>query len=211
MSERVAEPLPRVIVLAGPSGSGKTRLSRRLALPVLNLDDFYKDGTDPSLPRMELAGGTPIVDWDDPASWRADDAVAAICALCESGRAELPVYEIARNARTGSHVLDLGGAPYFLAEGIFAQEIVGACRDRGVLADAVCLTQNPWVTFLRRLSRDLREHRKPPLVLVRRGLHLVRTHRAVVEHARQRGCRVLHPDQAYAELRALVLRGSSRR
>ncbi len=58
----------RVIVLAGPSGSGKSRLSRRVGLPVLNLDDFYKDGSDPSLPRVDL-GHESIVDWDDPASW----------------------------------------------------------------------------------------------------------------------------------------------
>ena len=41
----------RVIVLAGPSGAGKSRLAERLGLPVLRLDDFYKSGGDPTLPR----------------------------------------------------------------------------------------------------------------------------------------------------------------
>ena len=41
---------------------------------------------------------------------------------------------------------------------------------RGLLAAAYCVRQHPLVTFWRRLTRDLREHRKPPLVLVRRGL-----------------------------------------
>jgi len=100
----------RVIVIAGPSGSGKSRLSRRLALPVLNLDDFYKDGGDPSLPRIHLAGGEPIVDWDDPASWLADDAVATIEKLCTGGSADVPVYDIADSRRTGHRVLDLGQA-----------------------------------------------------------------------------------------------------
>ena len=73
-----------------------------------------------------------------------------------------------------------------------------------LLADAICVTQHPAVTFVRRLTRDLREHRKPPTVLVRRGLHLLREQRTVVEHAAALGCRVLHPDQAYAEIRGLV-------
>ena len=34
-----------------------------------------------------------------------------------------------------------------------------------------------------RLSRDLREHRKPPLVLVRRGFALMRDQQRVVGHA----------------------------
>ena len=46
-------PLPaRVILLAGPSGSGKSSLAARAGLPVLALDDFYKDGDDPSLPLL---------------------------------------------------------------------------------------------------------------------------------------------------------------
>jgi len=194
----------RVIVLAGPSGSGKTRLCARLGLPVLTLDDFYKDGDDPTLPVIDLAGGAPIVDWDSPGSWRAADAMAAIEDLCASGRADVPTYDIARSRRTGHRVLELGAARCFVAEGIFAQEIVGECRRRGLLAEAICLTQHPVVTFVRRLSRDLREHRKPPLVLVRRGLHLLREQRRVVAHAEALGCRALHPERAYAEIRALA-------
>lgn len=192
----------RVIVIAGPSGSGKSRLSRRLALPVLNLDDFYKDGGDPSLPRIHLAGGEPIVDWDDPASWLADDAVATIEKLCTGGSADVPVYDIADSRRTGHRVLDLGDADRFVAEGIFAQEIVAACRERDLLAEAVCLDRPAALVFLLRLTRDLREHRKPPWVLVRRGLHLMWQQRAVVEHARALGCRVVGIERAVAELAA---------
>jgi uridine kinase len=196
-------PVPvRVIVIAGPSGSGKSRLSRQLGLPVLNLDDFYKEGDDPTLPRLDLAGGEPIVDWDDPASWLAEDAVATIEKLCADRSAEVPVYDIARSRRTGHRVLELGAVDRFVAEGIFAQEVVGACRERGLLADAVCLSRSALLVFVLRLTRDLREHRKPPWVLVRRGLHLMWQQREVVDHARTLGCRVVGIEQATAELRA---------
>ena len=194
----------QVIVLAGPSGAGKTHLAERVGLPVLRLDDFYKDGDDPTLPRIDLAGGDPIVDWDDPGSWNAEAAVAAVEELCRNGSTDAPVYDIAMNSRTGHRVLDLGGSAYFVAEGIFAQEIVAECRRRRLLADAVCVTQHPVVTFVRRLTRDLREHRKPPFVLVRRGLHLLLAQRELVTRAEKLGCRALSPEAAYREIRALT-------
>ncbi|WP_245916429.1 uridine kinase family protein [Nocardioides gansuensis] len=190
----------RVIVLAGPSGAGKSRLAERLGVPVLRLDDFYKDGHDPSLPLITDGANAGLVDWDHPDSWLHDDALAALEALCRDGKVDVPVYEISRNGRTGSRILDLEGAELFVAEGIFAPEIVPECRARGLLAAAYCLTQQPLVTFWRRLTRDLREHRKPPLVLLRRGVALLRDQRRVVAHAQQLGCRVATPDRAYAEL-----------
>src|SRR5689334_426399 len=193
----------QVVVLAGPSGSGKTRLAERLGLPVLRLDDFYKDGDDPTLPVIDHGANTGITDWDVPESWHCADAVAAIEALCRDGRATVPVYEIAANARTGTQALDLGDSPLFLAEGIFAAEVVPQLVSRGELAAAYCLTQHPVVTFWRRLTRDLREHRKPPLVLVRRGWALLRDQRRVVSHAVGRGCRPVSPDQAFTEIHAL--------
>jgi uridine kinase len=197
----------RVIVLAGPSGSGKSRLAERLGLPVLRLDDFYKQGDDPTLPHLELAGGEAIVDWDHPESWNLADAVVSVEELCRTGQTDAPVYDIATSARTGHRVLDLGDAAYFVAEGIFAQEIVAECERRQLVAAALCVTQHPAVTFVRRLSRDLREHRKPPFYLVRRGLHLLAEQRAVVSRAERLGCRVVSPDAAYAEVTGLVRLG----
>jgi uridine kinase len=166
----------QVVVLAGPSGAGKSRLAERLGLPVLRLDDFYKDGDDPSLPRITHGANAGLVDWDHPDSWHEADALAALRELCATGRTEVPVYEIARNGRCGTHTVEL--------------------------AAAYCITHHPLVTFWRRLTRDLREHRKPPLVLVRRGLALLRDQQRVVSHAVRQGCRRATGDQAYAELSA---------
>ena len=193
----------RVIVLAGPSGAGKSRLAERLGLPVLRLDDFYRDGDDPRLPVVTQGAHQGMTDWDHPDSWLLDDAVATLEQLCREGSAEVPVYEIARNGRSGSRRLDLDGAPLFVAEGIFAPEGVGPCADRGVLAAAYCLRLHPLVTFWRRLTRDLRERRKPPLVLARRGWALLRAERQVVAHAVARGCLPMTPDEAYADVQRL--------
>jgi uridine kinase len=200
----------RVIVLAGPSGAGKSRLAERIGLPVLRLDDFYKSAGDPTLPRITAGANAGIVDWDDPGSWLLDDAMAALDELCRDGRAEVPVYDIARDGRCGWQKLDLDGHDLFVAEGIFAQEVVPHCERAGLLAAAYCVRQHPVVTFWRRLTRDLREHRKPPLVLLRRGLALLRDQQRVVAHAVERGCVPVRPDQAYAAVGRLVGTGSRR-
>ena len=190
-------------MLAGPSGSGKSHLAERLGLPLLRLDDFYRDGSDPALPRITAGANAGLVDWDDPASWLGDEAVAALTTLCRTGTVETPVYSISANGRTGTQALSLSGSPLVVAEGIFAHHVVGPMRDAGLLAAAYCLRQHPVVTFWRRLSRDLREHRKPPLVLLRRGLALARAQRRIVAEAVAAGCTSVSADEAYAQFRRL--------
>ena len=194
----------QVIVLAGPSGAGKSRLAERLGLPVLRLDDFYKDGADPSLPRIADGPNAGLVDWDHPDSWLPEDAVKTIATLCETGTADVPVYDIAHDGRTGWQELSLGDSPFFVAEGIFAQDIVADCRHAGLLAAAYCVTQSPSVTFWRRLARDLRERRKPPFVLVRRGLALMRAQPRVVADAAAKGCAAVYPKHGYVAIDELT-------
>ena len=181
----------KVVLLAGASGSGKTSLTRRVGLPVLALDDFYRDAADADDPAADppMPRRFGIVDWDDPASWSADDAMAAIERLCVQGWADVPVYDIPTSRRTGTARLDLGGAPLFVAEGIFAAELVDRARAAGVLADAICLSLHPAVTFGRRLLRDLAESRKPPVTLVRRGLALARQEPGMKARWTALGCR----------------------
>ncbi|GHA67221.1 hypothetical protein GCM10010305_06590 [Streptomyces termitum] len=194
------QPIPtRVVLLAGPSGSGKSYLAAAAGLPVLRLDDFYKEAGDPSLPLVE---GSSDVDWDSPRSWDADTAVAAIVELCRTGRTDVPVYSIASSSRTGADRLDIGRTPLFVAEGIFAAELVARCRELGVLADALCLRGRPSTTFRRRLLRDLKEGRKSVPFLLRRGWRLMRAERAIVARQTSLGAHPCAKPEALGRLAA---------
>lgn len=108
-----------VVVLAGPSGSGKSRLADRIGLPLLRLDDFYRSAGDPALPR----GADGLVDWDDPASWLHDEAVAAVADLCSDGRVRMPTYAAA--------VLDANDP-----DAVFGAAALGVRRPRRLRRDA---------------------------------------------------------------------------
>jgi uridine kinase len=191
---------PRVILLTGPSGSGKSRLSARSGLPVMRLDDFYKEAGDPTLPPLPHGHG---VDWDSPASWDAEAAVAAVRELCARGRTTVPLYDISLSARVGKETLTLDGARLFIAEGIFAADIASRCRELGLLADAICLRGRPSTTFRRRLLRDLREGRKSAPFLLRRGWRLMRAEEAIVARHRELGAHPCARDEAAARIRRL--------
>ncbi|MFH8607853.1 uridine kinase [Streptomyces sp. NPDC018029] len=193
-------PIPtRVVLLTGPSGSGKSSFAARSGLPVLCLDDFYKEAGDPTLPQVP---GSADIDWDSPASWDADVAVAAIEELCRTGHTKVPVYDIATSSRVGREILDIGRTPLFIAEGIFAADIVERCRELDVLADAICLRGRPSTTFRRRLLRDLREGRKSVPFLLRRGWRLMRAERAIVTRQAALGAHPCGKDEALGRVAA---------
>ncbi len=186
----------RVILLAGPSGSGKSTLVRAAGLPMVYLDDFYKAGSDPTLPRQAELG---IVDWDDPASWDAQGALTALTTLCRRGTCAVPVYDIAADGPTGTRMVHVGSGP-FVAEGIFAPELVAMLRAAGLLLDAIVVVRDPWKNFVRRAARDLRERRKPPGTILRRGWQLYGREPGIVDAARAAGCRPLSAAQTRAAL-----------
>lgn len=189
----------QVVLVAGPSGSGKSHLARSSGLPVLCLDEFYKDGDDPTCPRESSLG---IVDWDDPAAWDAEAAMTAIETICRTGSCEVPTYDISTDRAVGTTRFDRGEHPVFVAEGVFVAEVVRRCRDAGLLADALVITRAPWKNFARRLARDLAERRKPPLTLLRRGRSLMTQELALVSSLVRAGCRPVDAAGAAAALRA---------
>jgi uridine kinase len=196
----------RVVLLAGPSGTGKSHLAELVGLPVVRLDDFYRDGDDKAMPRSPLG----IVDWDHPGAWDADRAVAALETLCTTGSADLPIYDISADGTVGHRPVSTEGSPLVIAEGIFADQIVAALRERNLLAAAICVRHHRLVTFVRRFQRDLREHRKPPFTLLRRGLLLLRDDPRVVRRCLDAGCEPLHPKAARRRITELLATAKAR-
>ena len=187
----------RVVVLSGPSGSGKSRLAERLhrrhGWPIVRLDDFYKDLDAPDLPRSEELG---MVDWDHPDSWDREAAVAALARLCRSGSVELPVYDISVSRAIDRHAVTAGPTDLVLAEGIFAAETIAGLASTGLLHSAWCIRHHRLHTFGLRLVRDLRERRKPPLTLLRRGAVLMRREPEVIARHLALGARCATPRAA---------------
>ena len=194
----------RVVLLAGPSGAGKSRLASRLASrsgwPVVRLDDFYREVDDPRLPRSPLG----IADWDHPGSWNTDAALETLRTLTETGEVEVPVYDIASSRVRGQRRLTVLPGDHVLAEGLFAGRLIEALRAEDLLTDALCVRQNRYVTAVRRLVRDLAERRKPPHILVRRGLSLLRDEPGVVAAAAAAGARPITPREAERHLAPLL-------
>lgn len=176
-----------VIVLTGPSGSGKTSLASRVGLTSVSLDHFYRDDTEPEMPRLR----PDVIDWDDPRSWNKEEALAALTNLCTTGQAQVPIYDIPTNRRTGLATVSLGDDKVFIAEGVFAAELVEPLREAGLLADAICIARSPLRNAWFRLLRDLAEGRKSVPVLLFRGVVLAKAEPKKIEAWKGQGCRAV--------------------
>ncbi|MEP7034171.1 MAG: ATP-binding protein [Dermatophilaceae bacterium] len=190
--------------MAGPSGAGKSRLAAHLhdlhGWPIVRLDDFYRDGDDPSLPFLPM--GVP--DWDNPRSWDGDRAVQALVGLCENGAVDVPAYDISSSRALGHCAVTAEPGQLILAEGIFAADIIAALAAEDILAAAYCVHAGPWLTFCRRLVRDLAGRRKSPWVLWRRGLILCRKEPEIVARHVRLGARPVSAAEARAAITTLV-------
>lgn len=188
-----------IILLAGPSGSGKSHLTHMADLPELRLDDFYRDHDEPGLPMVR-----DMVDWDDVASWNLPVAVEALGELATTGHTVVPCYDISRSRADGNHVVEVGDAPAVIAEGIFAPDLLEPCLQAGLNVLPIWLDRPRWLNFARRLVRDLRQHRKSPPVLVRRGLALRRAEPALRSRAIVMGFQPMSMRRASATVAALM-------
>ena len=192
------------MIVAGPSGAGKSRLAARLqdryGWPIVRLDDFYRDGDDPSLPILPIG----ITDWDNARSWRADAAVDALVALCQNGVTDLPTYDIGSSRAVGHSTVTARSGQLILAEGIFAAEIIAGLADTDTLAAAYCVHTGRWLTFWRRLIRDLAQRRKPPWILWRRGLSLCSQEPEIVARHVRLGAEPVSATEAMTAIAALV-------
>jgi len=186
------------VLIAGASGSGKSRLAHLAGCPCLRLDDFYFDADHPDLPRSPIG----IVDWDDPRCWDAGAAVTALKELLATGQVEAPAYSISESRRVGSHEVRLDGAACLTAEGIFAIEFLATCRAAGLDPEAIYLDRPGFVVFWLRLRRDLAKKRKPPGILLRRGLALWRAQPALKRKALAAGFTPMSMRAAVASLAA---------
>ncbi|WP_421119693.1 uridine kinase [Aquihabitans daechungensis] len=197
-SQRCAD----VVLLVGPSGSGKTYLARSVGLPVLALDDFYHPDTAPGLPRHPDGK----VDWEHPGSWDPDAAVDALEELCCGEEVVVPDYSFSENRAVATKVVRRDGARVVVAEGIFAAELIEPLRACGLLVDALLIRQNRWITFARRLVRDLRESRKSRWYLVTQGWAKAWSEPAVVARQLGQGARPVSKPEARAILAELAAR-----
>lgn len=198
--ESVDSPLVRtVILLAGPSGSGKSRLVRTSGAAQLRLDDFYLDHDAPGLPRRPDG----LVDWDDVGSWNMESAIAALDEVLRTGGCTAPDYSISLSRAQGSHRVELGSGRVLIAEGIFAPDLLAACRERGIDVTPLWLDRSRHANFSRRLRRDLANKRKPPLVLLERGGRLWREEPGKRRRAVELGFRPIGMRQAVALVRQL--------
>lgn len=171
-SQSTAAPELCLVLLGGASGSGKSYLAQRFGHPALSLDDFYREIAEDQvspLPRTPYGE----IDWDHPGTWNTAAAVAAVGLLLRDGEVEVPDYSIATSSIVGSRTVTMADGP-LVAEGVFAATALPALRAAGVNVVAWYVDVPALLTAVSRFVRDVREHRKPLLFLIKRGFALYR-------------------------------------
>ena len=98
----------------------------------------------------------------------------------------------------------MGDATAVVAEGIFALDLLDPCLRAGMEVLPIWLDRPRWFNFARRLIRDLRQHRKSPPVLIRRGLALCQAEPALRSRAIVMGFQPMSMRRASATVASLM-------
>ena len=133
-------------------------------------------------------------------------ALDALERFCCDEDVVVPDYSFSANRSVGTKRISRDGQRVVVAEGIFAAELIAPLRAEGLLADALLVRQNRWVTFARRLVRDLRESRKSRWYLVTQGWAKAKAEPAIVAAQRAKGARPVSKPQARTILTELAAR-----
>lgn len=194
----------RVLLISGPSGSGKSRLASALhaahGWPIVELDDFYRDGRDPLLPTSTL--GLP--DWDHVSAWDREAALNTLHTLTHAREVTIPRYDISTSRVNGMRVVRAPEAPIIVAEGIFAAHLITPLDAQELLAGAWCIRDRPWFTFAKRFARDVRQRRKSVPTLWRRGHQLRRAEPGIVEDQIGMGAAPMSSGEARQQAQAMA-------
>ena len=194
-----------IIGVVGTSGSGKSYLAARFGRPHVELDSFYREISEhtPQSPLPQTAYHE--VDWDHPDTWNSDAAAHAMLELLQAGRTQVPKYSIATSSYTGHCSIRLAEGPV-IAEGIFADAVLAPLLRLGLSVEPIFIQVSPITTAVRRLVRDLREHRKPVPFLLKRGWALFRSERRVRQRYLDAGFRPMPKRQVKRLLAGLYVR-----
>ena len=168
----VAHKRVRVILLAGPSGSGKTTSANLIKdaikergkdAIVVSLDDFYKNSTDPTYPRLESGER----DFECPEALRLDEIRATLGKIAEGKEFVLPKYDFKIGGRGGETLHSAMPDGCVIVEGLHALNpvISEGLPSESVLKIFVSVSTNVnnfrermlsgrKIRFIRRLVRD---------------------------------------------------------
>jgi len=163
-------PPPIVIGIAGGTGSGKTTVASVILdrvgaerITFLPQDAYYRDLADLPLPQRAT------VNFDHPESLETDLLIAHLQQLKRWQPVEVPVYDFTTHERT-DRTTRVEPHPVILVEGI----LVFAEPQLRELFDVKLFVDTPAdVRFIRRLQRDIREHRAPDARGIRGDLEAI--------------------------------------
>jgi len=147
--------------------------------PVISLDAFFYDDK-PGLPKW--LGRT---DWEAVASYDVDRAVITVMELARNLSVEVPLYDHALDATTGT--TRIGPTEGFVAEGVYAPLVFERLRIEGIDARLLLLTVPNRTAFCARLARDIGQRDMNPLWAVLRSARLACRHRRYIKAALQLG------------------------